>query len=334
MTIRALAALALLLVVALAVPTVLADDPDAPLGPTQIAGDLPPPETDGTAIIQWGGGSLYQLTARLAVNGCDLNLLWVYDDQTQRYTAGYTFDGPSFLNAPFERLYGDGIPPTTLWIKCINMIEHVYGYALLSEEQQKEVDAESKGQDFDLSNYHNLTDCGDHWRQETRELVLPILPVLQNICLIYLDPDHYRGGSYFSGFGPFWKSFVHFIRPSVFVTKSDTATTPPITEFHELCHSNQHWIRLKTVLSYDNIAVAMPDDRVRLYNSWNEYGTAYFSDFLRLTGFKQDEEEGWSLPSDTIYKEGEIYGTHSPNEFLRPMRRILGDKGANRSNLD
>ena len=67
MTIRALAALALLLVVALAlaVPTVLADDPDAPLGPTQIAGDLPPPETDGTAIIQWGGGSLYQL----AVNG-------------------------------------------------------------------------------------------------------------------------------------------------------------------------------------------------------------------------------------------------------------------------
>ena len=100
--------------------------------PTQISGTLPEPETEGTALIQWGGGTLYQLTARLAVNGCDLNQLWVYDHNQRRYTWPlYTFDGPGFLNMTrIQRpRYKDHIPPTAIGIKCIDMINHVYGYS-------------------------------------------------------------------------------------------------------------------------------------------------------------------------------------------------------------
>ena len=105
-SLRTLSRLGLILIALLALAaavsrSALADGPESEpgdLGLTQISGTLPEPETEGTAFIQWGGGTIYQLTARLAVNGCDLNLLWVWDSQQERYTAGYTFDGPSFLN--------------------------------------------------------------------------------------------------------------------------------------------------------------------------------------------------------------------------------------------
>ena len=294
------------------IPTLTVADSgdDAPLGPTQIAGDLPPPETDGTAVIQWGGGSLYQLTARLAVNGCDLNLLWVYDDQTQRYTAGYTFDGPSFLNATFERLYGKRIPPTTLWVKCIDMVQHVYGYALLSEEQQKEVDAVSKGQDRDLSIYYNLTDCGDYWRQATREHVLPILPILQNTCLVYLDPNEYAGGGvYESGLLFFWKSLNHYKRSSVFVTRYEDAIARLKVEFHELCHANQNWNTVKYAANSDFLASITTNDPSRVWHL-SEQGR----EFIALAGFQKDEAGAWSLADDSIYDDSMNY-THGPKEL-------------------
>ena len=189
MTVKVLAALALLIVVALVAPTALADDPYQPAH-THFTGQLPPPETDGAAVIQWGGGSLYQLTARLAVNGCDLNLLWVYDDQTQQYSTPYTFDGPSFLNAPFNHRYEDNIPPTTLWVKCIEMINHVYGYGLLDAYWQSHVNSLPKARPYDLSEVTDpLTDCGDHWSSAVREHVLTVLPLIQGTCVVSFAAD-------------------------------------------------------------------------------------------------------------------------------------------------
>ncbi len=132
---------------------------------TQISGTLPEKETEGSAFIQWGGGTIYQLTARLAVNGCDLNLLWVWDSQQERYTAGYTFDGPSFLNNNFNNLYKDNIPPSVIWVKCIDMINHIYGYGLLSEEEKAWVDGQPKGRDDVYNIYSGITDQADRLRR-------------------------------------------------------------------------------------------------------------------------------------------------------------------------
>ena len=331
MTTRTLAALALLLVVALAAPTALADDPDQPLGPTQIAGDLPPPETNGTAIIQWGGGNLYQLTARLAVNGCDLNLLWVYDDQTQKYTAAYTFDGPSFLNAPFELLYGDGIPPTTLWIQCIDMIEHVYGYGLLDARERNHVDSLEKGTQRQSTYSYPTTGCGDHWFPQTASKVLPILPVPQHVCVTKatgsIDPAYDQGGSYSDNMVSLRNAWYFRYLPKVGMALIPL-TWPQIasqkTEIHELCHANQHWHALKTMTNLDVLAESSSgplrsDDQVS--HSEDSLALWYASEatklFIDIVGFRFTNKQ-WELPKGSVYNEG-IYtgygGTQQPHEL-------------------
>lgn len=147
------------------------DDPSLPY--TQIVGELPERETAGTAFVQWGGGTLFQLTARLAVNGCDLSLLWVWDDASQQYT-GYTFQGPSFLNQPFNDKYAKIIPASTIWIRCTE--------TLLALPFQS-VDGRT---------------CGNHWYEEVQEAVLAYLPVPQASCMWRVaDPDDSR-----AAFGP------------------------------------------------------------------------------------------------------------------------------------
>ena len=327
MTTRTLAALALLLVVALAAPTALADAPDQPLGPTQIAGDLPPPEADGTAFIKWGGATLYQLTARLAVNGCDLNLLWVYDDQTQKYTAAYTFDGPSFLNAPFERLYGDGIPPTTLWVQCIDMMQHVYGYGQLSDQERDWVDSSPKGVLFDISVVVDpLTDCGDHWKDEVRNYVLPFVPIMQNICIVQFETIGLRGGR--EGFSSFYLSysvgsrFAYHPKQTAIVAYQGQAGNPLsyegalLTEIHELCHGNQAWHTIKYVLTYDHFRAGYDGENSLLGYLQN---FEYMVDFLELTGFRQRANGEWTLPTDSLFGSMQPYFTSSPIEMTAEL---------------
>ena len=312
------------------IPTIaLADDPDdTTLGLTQIAGDLPPPETDGTALIQWGGGSLYQLTARLAVNGCDLNLLWVYDDQTQKYTAAYTFDGPSFLNAPFERLYGDNIPPTTLWVQCIDMIQHVYGYGLLSDWQQAWVDHQAKGAPFDVSQVVDpLTNCGDHWSHEVIDEVFPSLPHNQRLCVIRFEkaglgndqPWTSRSNSGLTQVDPTGDMTVDFVyfgsEPTVLLATD--ATIPSDwrlqTELHELCHAHEHWHAVKHIFSYEYFAKQVPSNTLLAYLT----GSPYMEDFIQAVGFEEQEDGSWALNDESAHSH--VYGSTSPVELSAEM---------------
>ena len=307
------------------IPTLTVADSgdDAPLGPTQIAGDLPPPETDGTAVIQWGGGSLHQLTARLAVNGCDLNLLWIYDDQTQKYTAPYTFDGPSFLNAPFERLYGKRIPPTTLWVKCIDMVQHVYGYGLLDSEERMFVDTITRGSPGLLDYVVDpLTDCGNHWTEEVKTWALPVLPVLQDLCILLFDAVGAGGTSpgngLFLGTPLLWPLpnnrgvAVHANRPAVLASSNrDQHWRRVMTEFHELCHANQAWQAVKRELTYDNLSQWNREDNSLLGLL---RASEYLTDFIDLVGFEEDAEGNWALPRYHGY-HGLYYGHFSPVEM-------------------
>ena len=321
----------------LAVPTVLADDPDQPAH-THFAGQLPPPETDGTAIIQWGGGSLYQLTARLAVNGCDLNRFWVYDDQARKYTAPYTFDGPSFLNARFNRLYADNIPPTTLWVKCIDMIEHVYGYGLLNDHEKNLVEAWDKGKSFNLSQVVDpLTDCGDHWSNQVRDQVLRFFPITQQTCIVRFESIglHVRWPGRSKSLFPLimtvydgQKQYMWFDSVPAVVVYSGATTYPGAllsTELHELCHAHEYWYTLKFIFTYDYLT---KQPRKSPY-TWSPQSSAYLNDFVDVVGFGKEEDESWSLPSQSIFREG-IYGSDFPWELSaelcsRYLMRFLGE---------
>ena len=128
------------------------------LAATQISGELPPRDTQGTTYIQWGGGTRYQLTARLAVNGCNVDLFWVWDDAEGVYT-GFTYKGPSFLNRAFDARYAEVIPPSTIWIRCA------------------ETNLEKP-----FSSLDGRT-CGDHWYDEVKEAVLSRLATPPGTCM-------------------------------------------------------------------------------------------------------------------------------------------------------
>lgn len=298
--------LLLLLLALTPLAPIRANDPDQP-DHTHFSGQLPPPETNGTATIQWGGGTLYQLTARLAVNGCDLNLLHVWDDQIRSYT-GYTFDGPTFLNAPFHRKYADTIPASTIWVKCIDMIEHVYGYGLLNEQQKQEVDAKDKMVDFARVDF---SDCGDYWQQQTRDDVLPVIPTPQNICLTYTTG--HGGGLYVQGLTQYLDAILHVVKPHVAVVRSGYIGPDLVLEWHELCHANQSWNLVKYNTGSDLLEASTashPEHR------W--YMTEQGRSFIDLFGFQQDQQGGWLLSDDDNAYDGlhnSDYYTSDPQEL-------------------
>ncbi len=264
------------------------------LGHTQISGTLPEKETEGSAFIQWGGGTLYQLTARLAVNGCDLNLLWVWDSNTKRYTAGYTFDGPSFLNNNFNNLYKDNIPPSVIWVKCIDMINHVYGYGLLTDDGREYANNLIKGGSIDFSYIDGLLiGCGNNWKEEVKSYTLNILPIIQGTCIAYFEEVN-RDTVYFSrAFTPFqyhqYKHiryiFIYNVRQSsVLVNNSNKYgyNDRLRTELHELCHVHQDWYVAKNVFNYDFFRKISEDEQLILRTLEQ---SAYMKEFIDMSGF-------------------------------------------------
>ncbi len=282
---------------------------------TQFSGTLPEKETEGSAFIQWGGGTIYQLTARLAVNGCDLNLLWVWDSQQERYTAGYTFDGPSFLNNNFNNLYKDNIPPSVIWVKCIDMINHVYGYGLLSEEEKAWVDGREKGGEFDLSLFSldSVSDCGNYWLYEIKNSIFTYLPLIPGTCVSYFVDSDVNAPSralypiYFDGNG----ARYHGIKTNILINNSDRDVYEYnlATELHELCHVNQYWHTVKHVFSYDFLDL---NPRSNLF--FDDFRNSdYVIEFINVLGFYEDDNGNWTLPKDSIY--GGLYGNFHPVEL-------------------
>ena len=327
-SLRTLSRLGLILIALLALAaavsrSALADGPESEpgdLGLTQISGTLPEPETEGTAFIQWRGGTLYQLTARLAVNGCDVNLLWVWDSNTRRYTAGYTFDGPSFLNNNFNNLYKDNIPPSVIWVKCIDMINHVYGYGLLTDEEKKKADAHPKGVVVDFSGHEVFgifPRCGDLWQQKTRDYVFPILPIPQKTCLKYADGD--GGGLYNHGlskhWGGFWNgsSMIYYFNPYVAVYRNKDALHDLHKEWHELCHANQYW----NLAKYNTNSDFLESSNIHPNDMWHisEQGL----NFIEYTGYQKNEQGEWFLPSNSSFNTLYDYFISDPRELSAEM---------------
>ena len=310
------------------------------LGHTQISGTLPEQATEGTAFIQWGGGSLYQLTARLAVHGCDVSLLWVWDAQEKDYT-GYTFSGPRFLNKNFNSKYENNIPPSTIWVQCIDMMNHIYGYGLLTENEKQKADALPRGGHREVRVIDPITesDCeGNNWRPETKKYVLPSIPLTQGVCVILFmqegladAPEGRKGFSWHShnmelyAFENSENQYVyHRFRESIALSRNKMRDYHDLlkVEFHELCHSNQTWHIVKNVFNHDFFIEKYTGNGGTL--SYLLHSPA-FQEFIDIVGFSQDEKGEWVLPQDSIYRTensfygGGIYGYFVPHELAAEL---------------
>ena len=94
------------------------------LQPTQIIADIP----DGYGelfSLQWGGGSLHHLKARLATMGCVANTLWLYDNDRWRPYNQYDLPQAFRANREFRQAYEAFVPAGTLWADCYRICEFI-----------------------------------------------------------------------------------------------------------------------------------------------------------------------------------------------------------------
>ena len=102
---------------------------------TQINGTVPQDEYDTIFHIQWGGGSLYQLKARLATHGCMLDIVWVYDNEQWYPYSQYNV--PHSLQQEFLTRYEDNIPAGTLYVTCYDLCTFKYTESALDQMEEE-----------------------------------------------------------------------------------------------------------------------------------------------------------------------------------------------------
>ncbi len=260
------------------------------LKPTQAIADVPE-EYDELFEIQWGGGSLYHLKARLATMGCMLNTIWIYDDnQWHRYNQ---YNVPHSFNQPFLTQFSGGIPAATLYGDCIDICtfnefrgEVVEGRKCTTFEEERQ-----RGSITDYGTILNLpieqdTPCDDGFDSRVKQHIFPLLPILSNTCIVRQateNPINIRGRI---GLGNDNTLFFVLVWSNVSRFKSEEAMralrkNALHIEIHELCHIQQEYYVVQQFIPYR-------------YNSFlgsDWYSTEAYKKFQNLTGFQEIQTE-------------------------------------------
>ena len=322
--------LAAALVAALLVAAALADDgEDAPadptltaLQPTQIVADIP--EGYGRLFpLRWGGGSLYHLKGRLATMGCVANTLFLYDND--RWWAYNQYQVPQAhpTNQEFREAYEQFVPPTTLHADCYRICEFTQTRPE-SEWRWRYIEPNSReclsyeyvrGKNFYVNEQRfggaidDETPCDDDFDPRVQERVLPVLPVVPEVCIVRQQDGGggYRGlASFMTINGPpvviVWESRNLYL----YRTSEERDLASLHMEIHELCHINQAWQWIQHMA---------PDYRRTVYSF-----IYYFEDspqgqeFRNLLGFEQFGSR-WRVPTDSVYRVDGIYSPNFPMEL-------------------
>ncbi len=284
------------------------------LQPTQVVAAIPEGYNQ-LFPLQWGGGSLFQLKARLATMGCIANTIWNHDGGEWR---GYNqYNVPSTLNADWLSAYGEFVPAGSLFATCFDVCEFSY-FEVPSGDLPCQSLAEFRERDFYGILPYPIDDssaCTDDFDERVKEHVLPSMPLYPDTCIIRQSTPPGGNPQGFTGHPialrrnaatyPYYPSFVVVY----------TTTMPPVserekvvalnTEIHELCHTNQSFHFIEQMKPDLLIAVPGPSS-----NRWA--ATTPGNTFIDLVGFTRDDDGEWSLPAGTY--EG-IYGQHAPTEL-------------------
>ena len=199
-----------------------ASGPAAALLPTQAIAEVPE-EFDALFEIQWGGGILYQLKARLATMGCMLNTIWI---QAGDHWYGYNqYNVPPSLNKAFLDRFSDHVPATGLYGTCIDICTFETSSGTVIEGRRCSTFEEHREQGH-LRDYERIlnlpitddTPCNDDFDPRVKQHVFPILPLLPNTCIVRQTSAHTpslqgRAGRFADGTGAYvvvWSNPTHF----------------------------------------------------------------------------------------------------------------------------
>ncbi len=301
---------------------------------TQINGTVPQDEYDTIFHIQWGGGSLYQLKARLATHGCMLDIVWVYDNEQWYPYSQYNV--PHSLQQEFLEKYTDNIPAGTLYATCYDLCTFKYDdsvVATLEEELRDHFEAlyerdfllcettEQLRENYDDTNPKKNAECTQDWHKFTNNNIFPILPRLGKVCIYRLDVDYNSQGSYgpmnsFSFRENVWYS--SFLEPDItvetnkdliFENEQHKRNSRLSTEIHEVCHNHQEWMVAQSISPYS----LLPAHHIEI-----GYNTPAMRALIELVGYTAEDAPReylrriWSLPKNSVFRK--VYST-SPKEL-------------------
>lgn len=267
------------------------------LQPTQVVAEIPEGYNQ-LFPLQWGGGSLFQLKARLATMGCIANTIWNHDGGEWR---GYNqYNAPSTLNADWLSAYGEFVPAGGLYATCFDVCEFSYFEAPRGDRPCVSVTTARENEFYGLIALpiDDSSACTEDFDERVREHVLPSMPLYPDTCIIRQGTplgESARGHA----LPPYTllhdSASLYF--PSIAVVY--TTTVPPVsetekvgalnTEIHELCHTNQY---------FHFIEQLQPDRLIRVPLTTNDFwaATTAGNTFIDLVGFTRDGDE-WSLPA-------------------------------------
>ena len=314
----ALASMALAFLAALTLAGVALADGDeqeaaarAALQPTQVVAEIP----DGynqLFPLQWGGGSLYQLKARLGTMGCLANTIWNYDGGEWH---GYNqYHVPSTLNAEWLGAYQEFVPAGSLYATCFDVCTFSYFDAPRPADTpclSPVAWLEANGASYYRHPIDESSTCTDDFDPLVKQSALPSMPLYPDTCLVRQERPLFGGQATF----PFtlWNSnsIIYPYYPNVLVIYGPRSEDPHYrtyarnVELHELCHANQDF-HIAEQMQPDRLLNPLAD--VSYSDDWDvtswlvtEPGRA----FVDLVGFAREADGDWSLPDDTYES---IYG--------------------------
>ena len=308
-----LSLLVALLVAGVFSTSIYAQEQEAELQPTQIIADIPE-EYNEVFLLQWGGGSLYQLKQRLATMGCMADTLFTYNNN--QWNSYNQYQVPSTLNAQFLTEYSQLIPAGTLYASCYDICD--FNYYKAPKNFLPRCSTIETGQEksyYGIFQYpiDNTTPCTRNFDPRVQASVLPIMPLYPDMCIVRQQTEEVQAG----GIGgvsnplialsnapyPYNPAFIVLFSP---VVENESPAVLLGVEVHELCHTNQYWHFVEN-LQPDVIR----DVEVLSTEQWSI--TPAGKSFIDLVGFTQNTENKWVLPDNTPYKN--IYGIDDPVEL-------------------
>ena len=283
---------------------------------------------EGAGNAVWGGGSFLKLIGKLAVDGCNVDAIAIYDLAGERMLFSHHFQAPDFVNVDFDKgEYLKEVPSgSVLAFTCVDACDILIGPGA-SEADDWPGDCMSVEEYAPLRQidtlFHFVTGCGTDFTSEVNDHFTTRVPMFQDVCIIYFSRKASESKPHGVAYQPFQLNashdfFVKFHVPFILVNNDDLSPERDWGYFlhrrlimHELCHMNQFWYRDKFYNTYDNAKLL---DRIY----WNDtMAGREFREVLgyRATGYQGNEpDQDWYLPEDSPYYVRGYY-TQQPEEL-------------------
>ena len=286
---------------------------------------------EGFGNAVWGGGSFLKVIGKLAIEGCDVNAIAIYDSAGEELLYLHHFQAPDFVNADFGRgEYLRMVPAgSVLAFTCVDACNIFIGPGAKDFRDSVEdgsIEACMSVEEYmEWGQFHDYFDiqtgCIDDFRGEIVRQFLPIVPMLQDVCVVYFSAKTSNskiGGVSYNAHKSDNNSRVFYKMNNPFIVVNSDNLVKEVgwgcfrntnLIMHELCHQQQYWYANKFYNTYD---AAKEGDIL----FWDAIGNVQA--LAETVGFKVGDDGRFFLEESNRYFSSPYYN-HNPLEFAAEL---------------